>query len=63
MYPDEVYDTLLDAGFVVSLAGMSFVVSLAHRAIDISEVQALFGNVANIHYRQRNDGRVVVYLK
>jgi hypothetical protein len=63
MYPDEVYDLLVNAGFLVSLAGMAFVVSLVRRAISISEVQAVIGDDPSINYRRRGDGSIVVYWR
>jgi len=63
MYPDEAYDLLVNAGFLVSLAGMSFVVSLARRAISISEVQTVIGDDPSVNYRRRGDGCVVVFWR
>jgi hypothetical protein len=58
---EQVEQTLIDAGFIVRLSGMSFVVSLSNRSVNTMDVLAALNYVSNVSC-VRSSGSVVVFV-
>ena len=60
MLPDEVYQTLINAGFQVAIAGQTFVVSLITRRVSVAEVEAALNYPEGVWYESVG-GTVIVH--
>lgn len=56
---DEVYEVLVNAGFIIHIVGMSFIVSLKNRNVRPMEVQIALDWPTNVQYAVSGDATVV----
>lgn len=58
---ETVYTTLQNAGFIVKLSGMSFIVSLKNRNVRSMELQQVLNFAENVTY-QISGSATIVYV-